>query len=931
MVVLNICIRYICTALPITQPLTSFLSGVDFIKHLIEDGEDRLMAMPEGDALCQDLLVPMSDCLSGIHNTNAFMIMTINRCIDYTKASKGMKLSPKPETIDLQDTLELPLRVMRDMQQRREIVLDDAVLRSSEVCSHIITDKQWLQENLLCLLSNAVKYSSKGRVDIKVSLVPQRVVVSRKGAGKRRGKLKLKTAAASVSSATSWWPKSKGSKSYAAHAVAPVDSIHDADKSNGGAGAAAAEGVAPSEGEEKREDGSAVGASQSLMRAHGEVDEESASDVSSDEDDVDDNDDEQAHARVKGGRGTLRGSILGELPSHTRIGAKLNIANIVKSHSLVSKVRTKYQQNPSVAAPSIKSLSTMFKSRQGGGMDGANGASSSRSFASFSSMASVGNLSRNVSVASSLAGDAHTGPSLAGTVAGRGVGSGSGIAAKSMAKGSSGFFASNASLISIAEQASDDPEKKMLLFEVLDTGIGLSEEAMKNLFNPFKQAQRLAGGTGLGLYSLAKRIEALGGHYGVKKRPDGQQGSLFWFAFAYRPDKVSAAMHERSRAARRLSLGAAAAAQSPGTHDSNDYPSTTGVSSNAEGHKAVPSSIKAMQQASASAASAVSHNQSDRSTQHKGQKDKKAGARIEKNEEEEEKEKEDEEDEESGSYRTLGIPMLEAGSDSSRTVGAELAPSLSFPLPAISPSASAGAAGAAAGFNGSFPSIGGQQLSPQTPKPAPKLSKMSKSVSRIIDTYQTPPHMDVLLVDDAISILKMTSMMLKRQGHVVTQAENGAEALEMMLDRYSVDNKPFDVVLMDLQMPVMDGLEAVRRLRAEEGKMSLKRLRSTSVPLHELPPLEDSLEVAHEGCTEVVMMLSADNKIAHSYRVEAIADHRVNALTKIHQLVIGCSANSDHETMQEALKAGVDAFMAKPFSVETFYEIISQLRVRAHG
>ena len=35
-----------------------------------------------------------------------------------------------------------------------------------------------------------------------------------------------------------------------------------------------------------------------------------------------------------------------------------------------------------------------------------------------------------------------------------------------------------------------------LRFEIHDHGIGLSEEAMKHLFNPFKQAQRLAGGTG---------------------------------------------------------------------------------------------------------------------------------------------------------------------------------------------------------------------------------------------------------------------------------------------------------------------------------------------------------------------------------------------------------------------------------------------------
>ena len=84
----------------------------------------------------------------------------------------------------------------------------------------------------------------------------------------------------------------------------------------------------------------------------------------------------------------------------------------------------------------------------------------------------------------------------------------------------------------------------VLKFEVQDTGIGLSEEAMKNLFNPFKQAQRLAGGTGLGLYSLAKRMDALGGYYGVKNRPDGKQGSVFWFAVPYKPDTATAEMFQ---------------------------------------------------------------------------------------------------------------------------------------------------------------------------------------------------------------------------------------------------------------------------------------------------------------------------------------------------------------------------------------------------
>ncbi len=41
----------------------------------------------------------------------------------------------------------------------------------SEICTHVITDRQWLIENCLCLLSNAVKFSSSGNVIMKINLV----------------------------------------------------------------------------------------------------------------------------------------------------------------------------------------------------------------------------------------------------------------------------------------------------------------------------------------------------------------------------------------------------------------------------------------------------------------------------------------------------------------------------------------------------------------------------------------------------------------------------------------------------------------------------------------------------------------------------------------------------------------------------------------
>jgi CheY-like chemotaxis protein len=75
-----------------------------------------------------------------------------------------------------------------------------------------------------------------------------------------------------------------------------------------------------------------------------------------------------------------------------------------------------------------------------------------------------------------------------------------------------------------------------ILISVEDAGIGISEKERMDLFQPFKQVQRLAGGTGLGLYSLSSRIHALQGSRGVSARMDGKEGSTFWFAIPYRPD-----------------------------------------------------------------------------------------------------------------------------------------------------------------------------------------------------------------------------------------------------------------------------------------------------------------------------------------------------------------------------------------------------------
>jgi len=91
--------------------------------------------------------------------------------------------------------------------------------------------------------------------------------------------------------------------------------------------------------------------------------------------------------------------------------------------------------------------------------------------------------------------------------------------------------------VSLAIRTLESSERcTRLLFEVCDTGIGVTADAQARLFQPFVQADgsitRKYGGTGLGLAISRQLVELMGGSIGIESHPG--MGSRFWFTVQFR-------------------------------------------------------------------------------------------------------------------------------------------------------------------------------------------------------------------------------------------------------------------------------------------------------------------------------------------------------------------------------------------------------------
>lgn len=120
----------------------------------------------------------------------------------------------------------------------------------------------------------------------------------------------------------------------------------------------------------------------------------------------------------------------------------------------------------------------------------------------------------------------------------------------------------------------------------------------------------------------------------------------------------------------------------------------------------------------------------------------------------------------------------------------------------------------------------------------------------------------VLLADDSPTNLRLTTRMLENRDHSVTAVENGLAAVE------AIRLGAYDVVLMDLQMPVMDGIEATAAIRADEGN------RGVHIPIIAITAYDD-----RQRCIDAGM----DGYLAKPYRPQELIETVERVAAAAHQ------------------------------------------------
>jgi CheY-like chemotaxis protein/HPt (histidine-containing phosphotransfer) domain-containing protein len=162
-------------------------------------------------------------------------------------------------------------------------------------------------------------------------------------------------------------------------------------------------------------------------------------------------------------------------------------------------------------------------------------------------------------------------------------------------------------------------------------------------------------------------------------------------------------------------------------------------------------------------------------------------------------------------------------------------------------------------------------------------------------------HARVLLVDDNATNRKVASQILMKAGCEVVMASSGQEAINVLQK-----DSNFDLVLMDIQMPEMDGMETTRRLKV--------------LNLASLPPIVAMTAYAMKEDRERFLAAGMDDYLAKPIRAQQIIAMVSRWVSEGHGSVEEALVNTEFVVDEEVLASLSDAVGGDPVFVQSMLE-----------